>query len=527
MKPKHDPSLRTLPALLRDNAERHPDRPFVIDEAGTLHRAEALDMAIGMSGAFTALGVERAETVGIMLGNRRELLETWFGLAFRGAVEVPINPANVGDRLVHILNHCRCSQLVVHADHLEQVDAVADRLTALRRVIVVGEGRSRHFESVPYADLERDAAGAPTPRAHFSEPVAVMYTSGSTGPAKGAVISHGQHYVNGHQPTALYDIGLQDVLYVCLPLHHNMAQGYGVCVALVSGAAIRIAPRFEADGFWPEIREHGATVLSFVGAMLVLLAKRPEREDDADNPLRIGFGVPIPAEIHEPFERRFAVRLMHGYGSTEATIVAWHRPEHRRVGAAGPPLPDYDVRIMDDDDMPLPAGQVGQICVRPQEPCSMFSEYFADAPATVAAWRNLWFHTGDRGHFDEEGNLWFSDRLGDVVRRMGEFISSYEVEQVLLSHPDVQIAAAYGVPSELVEEELMVGVVAQPGAGLEAGQVRDWCRQHLPGHAVPRFVEILRELPMTPTGKIEKYKLRQRGVTDATDDARTKRKVPG
>jgi crotonobetaine/carnitine-CoA ligase len=524
---KHDPAMRTLPALLAHHAEQDPDRPLVFDEAGTLTRAGAVDMALGMSAAFLGLGVGRGDTVGIMLENCRELLASWFGLAHRGGIEVPVNPANVGDRLAHIVHHSGCRELVVGAESVAKIDAIADRLPNLRRLIVVGEARSDRFETLPYDALERDPARAGDHRPHFSEPVAVMYTSGSTGPAKGAVISHGQHYTNGHQPTSLFGIGREDTLYVSLPLHHNMAQGYGVCVALVSGAAIRIAERFDADGFWDDVRAHDATVLSFVGAMLVLLAKRDPRADDADNPLRIGFGVPIPGELHEPFERRFGLRLIHAYGSTEATIVAWNHREDRKVGAAGAPLPDFDVRVMDEDDAPVETGRIGQICVRPKEPYSMFSGYFGDAEKTVEAWRNLWFHTGDRGWIDEDGDLWFSDRLGDVVRRMGEFISSYEVERVLLSHPEVQLCAAFGVPSELIEEEVMVAVVPQPGSEPDASELRAFCAERLPRHAVPRFVELLQELPMTATGKIEKYKLRERGVTRATDDARAPREVLG
>lgn len=511
--------------MLRARAEQQPDAAFVHDEAGTLTWADGLTLARSMSAAFTDLGVVKGDTVGIMLDNRREMLASWFGLATLGGVEVPINPVNVGERLIHIVNQSRCRELVIQDDCLDQLDAIADRLPELRRVIVVGDGRSERFETVPFASLEADAAAAPDVDVRFADPVAVMFTSGSTGPAKGAIISHGQHYINGHQPTALFDIGPQDTLYVSLPLHHNMAQGYGVCVSLVSGAAIRVAGRFSADDFWDDVRAHGSTILSFVGAMLVLLAKRTPQPDDADNPLRLGFGVPIPPDLHEEFEERFGLQLVHAYGSTEATIVAWNAHEGRKVGAAGRTLPGYDVRILDEDDMPLPAGEVGQICVRAHEPNSMFSGYLGDAERTVEAWRNLWFHTGDRGWFDEDGDLWFSDRLGDVVRRMGEFISSYEVEQVLLAHPDIQIAAAFGVPSELIEEELMVTVVPRPGVELDPRVVRSWCADRLPRHAVPRYVELLEALPMTPTGKIEKYKLRDRGVTPTTDDLRATREA--
>ena len=150
----------------------------------------------------------------------------------------------------------------------------------------------------------------------------------------------------------------------------------------------------------------------------------------------------------------------------------------------------------------------------------MFSGYYRDPARTVEAWRNLWFHTGDRGFFDETGHLWFVDRMGDAIRRLGEFISSCEVEQVLLGHDAVQLVAAYPVPSELVEDEVMVAVMLRPGHQVTAAQLREWCQGRLPRQAVPRFIDFRSELPLTPTGKIEKYKLRAEGVTPTADDAR-------
>lgn len=519
----HDYALRTMPAMLLHNAERDAGSRFVIDDQGALTWAEAVDLARGMTHAFARVGVRAGDTVGIMLDNRREFIASWLGLACMGAIEVPVNPATVGDRLTHILDHSRVRFLVVQAGCLEQLDAVADRLQHLERVIVVGEGETV-LPSVPWTELEVDPGAGELRPARFSDTVAVMYTSGSTGPAKGALLSHGHHWTNGSQPTELFGIDRSDTIYCCLPLHHNMAQGYGVWVSLVSGAPIRIGGRFSPDTFWDDVRASDATILSFVGAMLVLLAKRPPAPTDTDNRLRIGFGVPIPPGLHERFEQRFGLRLVHAYGSTEATIVAWNHAPDRPLGAAGSVLPGYEVRIVDEDDAPLATGALGEIVVRPREPFSMFSGYLRDPERTVRAWRNLWFHTGDRGRLDDAGVLWFSDRIDDVVRRMGEFISSQEVEQVLLSHPGVQMAAAYGVPSELAEEELMVAVVRQVGSAVCAEELREWCTARLARFAVPRFIDFRTELPMTPTGKVEKYKLKSVGVTSTTDDARANRR---
>ena len=516
----HDRSLRTLPAMLRLNAEGAPERPFLTDEAGTLTRAQTLTMARRMAAAFAGFGVESSEPVALLMENRREFVESWFGLATLGAIQVPVSPNAVGARLAHVLNHSRSRVLIAEAALLPQVHAIRDELGTLERLVVVGDWGEPGFDTVGYGELRSVEREHEAEDLTYADPVAVLYTSGSTGPAKGALISHGHHYANGHQPVAELGIQADDVIHICLPLHHNMAQGYGIWPAIVAGASVNLRPRFVASEFWADVAAAGATVLPFVGAMLALLAKAPPTAADHDNPLRLGYGLPIPRELHAGFESRFGLRLVHCYGSTEATIPTWDAGPDRVIGSCGPVIEDYELRIVDELEQPLAPGETGEICVRSREPYSMFSGYYRDPEKTVEAWRNLWFHTGDRGYLDATGRLWFVDRKGDTIRRLGEFISSYDVEQVLMGHEAVQLVAAYPVPSELIEEEVMVAVVPRPGFEIDAEELRRWCEGRLPRHAIPRFIDIRSELPLTPTGKIEKYKLRAEGVTPSANDAR-------
>ncbi len=522
-------SQRTLPRVLLSLVESDPDACLLRTVEEDITRADVLSRSCRVAAELMSLGLGAGEPVAIMAPNRAEVVFSWFGILLAGGVEVPVNPAEVGQRLVHVLDHSRARFAIVDTASLEHLVAVQTELRHLEHVLVLDplDGDQKGPTGVELSSYPTGERSEVVPDRAFDlavgDPAAVLYTSGSTGPSKGVVVSHGHHFTNGRQPVDLFDISPTDTVYVCLPLHHNMAQGYGVWPALVSGAAIALEPSFSAVNFLASVRRTGATVLPFVGAMLALVAKLPEEPDDRSNPLRVGYGIPIPALLHEAMEARYDLQLAHCYGSTEATIVAWGTGPDRVLGAAGKVLPTYDVRVLDALDQPVPTGTVGEICVRPIEPFSMFSGYYHDNERTVRAWRNLWFHSGDRGRFDDAGNLWFVDRLGDGIRRMGEFVSSFEVEQALLGHPAVRMVAAVAVPSDLIEEEILVLVVADPDTSVDAAGVREWCAARLPRHAVPRYVELVAELPMTPTGKVEKFKLRDRGVTSATDDARAVR----
>jgi carnitine-CoA ligase len=528
-------SLRTIPALLQLNAERDPHGLFLADPDGSLTRAEVYQQAQRMAGGLaTEIGVTHGDRVAILLGNCRPFVQAWFGLSLLGAIEVPVNPALTGFGLIHILNHSGSRALVTDTTTLRAVADIADHLQHLESIVVVGDDPSPSVTSVgrgpvavhAFAELlESVPLHAPAP-VTYADISALMYTSGSTGPPKGARIPHGQHYMNGWQAWHAARLTPGDSIYVCLPLHHNMAQGYGVLAGLVSGSAVYLAERFDRTSFWHEVRACGATVLPFVGALFALLNKQPPDPDghpDLDNPIRVAYGIPISSAMHEEFERRFGIELIHAYGSTEATIPAWNTGPDRVLGAAGRVLEDFEVRILDEDDRPLPPGTSGQICIRPREPFAMFSGYHADDKRTVAAWRNLWFHSGDTGRIDNSGFLWFERRTEDVIRRLGEFIAAPDVEEAASRCAEVQLAAAFGVPSELAEEEVMLVVVRQPGALLTESGLRDRLSRDLPPFAVPRFLEFVDEIPMTPTGKVEKYRLRARGVGERTFDARARK----
>jgi crotonobetaine/carnitine-CoA ligase len=232
----------------------------------------------------------------------------------------------------------------------------------------------------------------------------------------------------------------------------------------------------------------------------------------------LAWGVPVP-EFAEEFESRFGLRLVELYGSTDAGVPVYERLDQpRRPGSCGKPIAAYDVRLFDANDCEVEPGSVGEIVVRPNEPGLIAGGYFGMPEETLASWRNLWFHTGDLARADQDGYLYFVGRLKDAIRRRGENVSAFEVEEVVKAHPDVLDAAAYGVPSELTEDDVMVAVVPRPGRTVVCEDLIAFCTDKMAAYMVPRYVDLVDDLPRTPTEKVEKQSLVARGVTATTWD---------
>ena len=308
-----------------------------------------------------------------------------------------------------------------------------------------------------------------------------------------------------------------DVLLTALPLFHTNALNT-FYQALLTGASLVVEPRFSASGFAPSLSRHKATVTYLLGAMVPILLSRPVSDLDRAHRVQIALAPGVPERFHPEFQERFGIALLDGYGSTETNFVLGCRLPHKRAGAMGPVFDGFEARVVDDADNALADGEPGELVLRAAEPFAFATGYFGMPEKTVEAWRNLWFHTGDRIVRDADGYFRFIDRMKDAIRRRGENVSSYEVEQVLLSHPDVAEAAAFPARSELAEDEVMVAVVLRDGSGLTPAALAGYCKGRMPAFAIPRFIEFVTALPMTENGKVQKFRLRERGVTAATWD---------
>ena len=326
-----------------------------------------------------------------------------------------------------------------------------------------------------------------------------------------------QYHWWGVHSAEILGVGADDVLCTTLPLFHINALNT-FAQASLAGARVVFEPRFSASAFWPTMLARQASVVYLLGAMVPILLAQPPSAAERSHRVRIGLGPGVPASAAAAFRERTGVPLLEGYGSTETNFVIASAPDRSRPGCMGWLRPGFDARVVDAHDVALPPGEAGELLLRADEPFAFASGYFGKPEATVAAWRNLWFHTGDRVVREADGAFRFVDRLKDAIRRRGENISSYEVEQVLQSHPAVAAVAVYPVRSELAEDEVMAAVVARDGEAIDPAELVAFCRTRLPYFAIPRYVELVADLPRTENGKVQKFKLRERGVTPAAWD---------
>ena len=426
---------------------------------------------------------------------------------------VPINTAAMGPQIGYYLRDSGARLLVAEQRVLSRLDLAG--ALPIEQIWVVGEGP--YSGAIPANPFPPKADAVEAAPVLPGDPFAVMYTSGTTGPSKGVVCPHAQYYWWGWNSISMLELQEDDVLCTTLPLFHINALNT-LSQALLTGSHMVSEARFSASGFWATMAERGATIVYLLGAMVPILLAQPVTTLERTHRVRRGLGPGVPAELMDAFLARTGVGLVDGYGSTESNFVLGSTVATRRPGAMGPVLPGYEAQVVDEHDNVVAPGVAGELVLRAGEPFSFASGYLGMPEKTVEAWRNLWFHTGDRVSRDADGYFRFIDRLKDVIRRRGENISSHEVEQVLLSHPDVEAAAAYPVASDLAEDEVMVALVIRAGQVLEPVALMQFCETRMPHFAVPRYVETLPDLPRTENGKIQKFKLRERGVVPTTWD---------
>lgn len=505
---------RTVGRLLERAAASRPDDVLFTFEHVDHALAEVNARVDVLARNLHTRGVGRGTRVALLMGTSPEYLYGWFALAKLGAVEVPINTAYCGELLRHQLERAQVTLAIADQGALlDAVEAVRDQVPTLSGVISLpGE----------YSDLLIDpgagSAVAPPAGPEPGDIACVLYTSGTTGPSKGVLLSHHQQVAFGHFFAEITGLRADDVMLNYSPFFHISGK-FTTLGCLLTGAKTVLRSRLSIERFWDETREFGITGFVAIGGVCSMLNGRSPRDDDADNPVRVVYAVPAPAEIYHDFEKRFGLKLVEAYGSTETNLIINSSLAESVPGTCGRPNPIFTVAVVDEDGNEVPDGVSGEVVVSSTDPLLLSAGYDGLPEATERAWTGGWFHTGDRAVHDDTGALWFKDRIKDSIRRRGENISSYEVERLVNGHPAVAESAAVGTPSELGEEEVRAVVVLRDGAMVTPLELFLHYAESMPYHMVPRFIDIVEELPRTPTDKVEKYKLRMAGIGDGTWDA--------
>ena len=525
---EHSLEHRTVGRILALAAAELEDAPLIVEVGGGRISYRQMDeRATRIARGLAGLGIEKGDPVLFMMPDGIDLAALWCGLARRGAPEVPINLAYRGAFLRRIVDDSLARTIVIDVEFIDRLEAVAEELLHLERCIVypelpdtLPERTAGRFETLSFSALEGDEGAAPDDEPTYRDLIGIMYTSGTTGASKGVMVCHAHAYRYAWNVTRNHAVRRGDRYYSAgLPLFHIAGQWGVLYGSMLRGATVILRRGYRNEYFWNDIAEHGATSVFLLGAIANFLWQQPESPEDAETPLQCVGMYPVIPE-HEAFARRFGVSIASGYGSTENPGPCFHPP--------GTPFPNNqcvgelsehaEVRVVDENDIEAPRGTVGEICVRPRNPWEIMVGYWRNPEATAHAFRNLWYHSGDAGYMDEEGRLYFVDRVSDSLRRRGENISSMEVEDVINQHPAVMECAVFPVWAEEGEQEVMVSVVTRSGARLDPVGFTRYCNERMPYFMVPRYLDVVEEVPKTPTGKMEKYRLRERGVTGATWD---------
>lgn len=497
---------------------------FVLTCDGRQTRApELVDTSARIAGALASLGLVKGDRVAIMMRNVPEFLGVWFATARAGMFEVALHTESRGDLLRHVLAESGARVLICDAEFFPRLAGL--ELPHLEHVVVRGatDEPGSTAQTHQYEEVAAHEPAETLPRVEPDDVSTICYTSGTTGPSKGVVLGHRANLHLANTVIDLLDYDDTDVLYTVFPLSHINAKFTSVVPALLAGTELVLEDRFSASRFWDTMRAHRVTEFNYMGSLLAMIAKQPERDDDTHHSVRRAYGAACSAELWPIIERRFGIMLIEHYGMSETGITTRNTRDDRRVGSCGKPAPYYDFQIADEEGFEVPVGEVGEIQVRPRLPGIILQEYWERPDATIAGFRDLWFHTGDRARMDEDGFCYFVDRAKDCIRRRGENISSWEIEVTLDTHPDVLESAAYGIPDEVSEEEVMVAVVPKPGQPVSPEELIEYCSARLPRYAVPRYVAFVDELPKNQNQRIQKFKLREAGAGPDVYDRLAKR----
>lgn len=506
------PDNRLLSLILTYQSERYSDTCFIKTEEAEISYRQMQDLVDRYSAWMHQRGIGKEDRICLLMVSCIDYVALTLAANALGAVWVPVNTDYKGDWLRGTLINSAPKMIVVSPEFESRLDDLGE----LDREVI-------STQSLP--PIGTNDASPPKPELYYGDTVSVMWTSGTTGNAKGVMQSHNTWIRSAL--SAVYMGGMKhgDNTLNVLPLHNSAAWVSNIYPALLTGATCVLVRAFSAGGFWQQVRDYGVTHTLTLGAMHMFLWEAPETEGDEDNPLRSTNMVPMPDSVRGPFKERFGIESIHqGFGQSEIMYLLRRCDDGQTdwpENSLGVPADDIEICLLDDEGVEVGEGVAGELCVKEKAPHVLFNGYFRNDSANEKAFKGGWYHTGDL--LRREGtHYFFVDRKSDLIRYKGRSVSSLALESVALRHSAVTQAAAFGITSaELeAEHEIMLAVVLEGDADLDEEALAKFINDNAPYYFVPRYIEIVDQLPLTPTQKIQKHKLRDRGVTSATWDAK-------
>ena len=505
------PESRLLGRVLNQQAARYPTACFIKTEDSAISYEQMQALVRCYARWLNQRGVGREDRVCLLMSSSIDYVALTLAVNSLGAIWVPVNTDYKGDWLLGTLRDSAPLLTIVSSDLEDRLAGFHDRIgevISAQSLPVVGE----FDEPLPEPDL------------YYGDTVSVMWTSGTTGTAKGVMQSHNTWIRSALSSVAMGEIAHGDTMFNVLPLHNAAAWVSNIYPALLTGATCFLAKAFSAGRFWQQVREHGVTHTLTLGAMHMFLWDMPVKDDDADNPLRSVNMVPMPDSVRGPFKKRFGIDAIHqGFGQSEIMYLLRRRDDDQAEwpeNSLGVSAEDIEICLLDDECAEVGDGVVGELCVKEKAPHVLFNGYFRNEAANANAFKGGWYHTGDLLR-REGSHYFFVDRKSDLIRYKGRSVSSLALESVVLKHPAITQAAAFGITSAELESEheIMLAVVLGDGMELDEAVLARYINDNAPYYFVPRYIEIMAELPLTPTQKIQKHKLRERGLTPDSWDA--------
>ena len=501
------PDARDLPATFRDVVDTHaaaqPRAPFLLapDPALAIDYATLRSHCRALSALIAARGVGPGATVSFMLENGASAATVFLGAMYGGYVVSPINLHAQDAQLEYTLVHSDTRLVFAGAESHARLEALRARSGTTFDVCVAGPD-----------GLELPAEQAPRGACRPDDPAMLMYTSGTTGQPKGALLSHANMLAGGRAVAESLALAPGDRVLSSLPLYHINGQCVATVAPLASGGSIVMPHRFSASQWWPLVERYRPTWLNMVPTIIAYLlngADPTPAQAAACRNVRFGrsASAPLPPEQHRAFESRFGISVIEAMGLTECASVAFSNPldrTARKYGSPGKPL-GVEARVVDPAGRELGAGERGEIELRGP---NVMLGYYKSPEATASALRDGgWLATGDLGHRDADGYYFITGRLKELIIKGGENIAPREIDEALLAHPAVLEAAAVGVPDAAYGQEILACVVVKPGATCTEEELRAHCLRTLGRYKAPRYLRLVGQLPKGPSGKVQRLKL--------------------